>query len=156
MHKSSHNIVDWGKDLVESAVDATRVVGQQARDDEDYPMEEVSFTEVLTEARESRRRYLDTGEVGHKRSDGQMDVGMERATDVTPITMQSRGTTILEPMDRNNNGMRRRKSRMQRTYMTAGTGTNKTAPNHWRPSKPGKSTGSPLSGSVCRNDEVDA
>ena len=39
-----------------------------------------------------------------------MDVAMEMATAATPVAAGTAGTTIVEPMERNENGKRRRRS----------------------------------------------
>jgi len=82
----------------------------------------------MSEARGSERRDLDTGEAGHRRSDVRMNVAMEMVTAATP---NAAGETIFEPMERNENGQRRRRSeapaapsdwrrRMQRTMRQQG------------------------------------
>jgi len=81
-------------------------VGQPASDDEDY----LRLTGVMTEARVSGRSDLDTGEAGDGRSNAPMDVAMEMATAATPVAAETAGTTIVEPMERNENGKRRRRS----------------------------------------------
>jgi hypothetical protein len=55
----------------------------------------------MSEVRVSERRGLDTGEAADGRSDAPMDMAMEVATAVTSIA-------ALEPMERNQNGKRRR------------------------------------------------
>ena len=77
--------------------------------------EEVCYTEVMTEARESERSGLDIEEVADGRCDAPMDMAMEMATAVTSIAAETAGPTIFEPMERNENRKRRRRSRMQRT-----------------------------------------
>ena len=52
-----------------------------------------------------------------------MDVAMEMATTVTPIATETTGATIFEPMERNENGKRRRRSEAQATSL---------APGDWR------------------------
>jgi hypothetical protein len=58
----------------------------------------------MTEARGSERSDLDTGEAGDKRSDAPVEVAMEMTT------AETAGATMLEPMERNENGKRRRRS----------------------------------------------
>jgi hypothetical protein len=63
---------------------------------------------VITEVRVSERRGLDTGEAVDGMSDAPMDMGMEMATVVTSIAAGTAGEAALEPMERNENGKRRR------------------------------------------------
>ena len=86
----------------------SRRVGQQARDDEDP---EACLTEVMTEFRVSGRSDLDVGEAGNGRSDAPMDVVMDMATAVTSIAAETAGATIFQPMERNEKGQRRRRSK---------------------------------------------
>jgi len=58
----------------------------------------------------SGRCDLDAGEAGNGRSDVLMDVVMEMATAATSIAAETAGATIFEPMGRDNNGKRRRRS----------------------------------------------
>jgi len=96
--------VESRKVLAENAI--VQRVGQPASDDEDY----LRLTGVMTEARVSGRSDLDKGEAGDGRSDAPMDVAMEMATAATPVAAETAGTTIVEPMERNENGKRRRRS----------------------------------------------
>jgi hypothetical protein len=94
-------------------------VGQPASEDEDY----LRLTGVMTEAIVSGRSDLDTGEAEDGRSDTPMDVVMEMATAATPVTAETAGTTIVEPMERNENGKRRMRSKAVATAVT---------PSDWR------------------------
>ena len=62
----------------------------------------------MTEVRVSERRGLDTGEAADGRSDAPLDMAMEVATAVTSIAAGTAGEAALEPMERNENGKRRR------------------------------------------------
>jgi hypothetical protein len=62
----------------------------------------------MTEVRASERRGLDTGEVAEGRSDAPMDMAMEMATAVKSIAAGTAGETTLQPMERYENGKRRR------------------------------------------------
>ena len=53
---------------------------------------------------------LDAREAGNGRSDPPMDVAMEMVTAVTAINAESAGANGCEPMKRNVNGTRRRRS----------------------------------------------
>jgi hypothetical protein len=64
----------------------------------------------MTEFRGSERSDLDAGEAGDGRSDAPMDMAMEMATAATSIAAETAGVTIFEPMERNENGKRRRRS----------------------------------------------
>ena len=64
----------------------------------------------MTEFRVSRRSDLDAGEAENGRSDAPMDVAMEMATAATSIAAETAGATLFEPMERNENGERRRRS----------------------------------------------
>jgi len=64
----------------------------------------------MTDVRVSGRSDLDAGEAENGRSDAPMDVAMEMATAATSIAGETAGATILEPMERNENGKRRRRS----------------------------------------------
>jgi hypothetical protein len=77
----------------------------------------------MTEIRVSGRSDLDAGEAGDGRSDAPMEVAMEMATAVTPVATETGGATILEPMEGNENGQRRRKSEAPATAL---------APSDWR------------------------
>jgi len=76
---------------------------------------EVCFTEVMTEVRESERSGLDTGEEADGRSDAPMGMAMEMATVVTSISADNTGEDTPEPMERNENGKRRRRSEVMAT-----------------------------------------
>jgi len=71
---------------------------------------EVCITGVMTEARGSERSDLDTGQAGDRRSDAPVDMAMEMTTAATPTAVETAGTTMFEPMERNENGKRRRRS----------------------------------------------
>jgi len=58
----------------------------------------------MTKVRGSEMSDLDTGEAGDGRNDTPMDVVMEMAMIATPIAAKTVGTTIFEPMERNDNG----------------------------------------------------
>jgi hypothetical protein len=62
----------------------------------------------MTEVRVSKRSGLDTGEAADGRSDAPMDMATETATAVTSIAAGTSGEATLEPMERNENGKRRR------------------------------------------------
>jgi len=62
----------------------------------------------MTEVRVTERRGLDTGEAADGRSDAPMDMAKEVATAVTSIATGTAGEAALEPMERNENGKRRR------------------------------------------------
>jgi hypothetical protein len=64
----------------------------------------------MTEFRVSVRSDLDAGEAGNGRSDAPMDVAMEMATAATTIAAETAGAIIFDPMERNENGKRRRMS----------------------------------------------
>jgi hypothetical protein len=72
--------------------------------------EKVCLTEVMTKLRGSERSGLDTGEAADGRSDAPMDMVMQMATAVTSIAAETTGATIVEPMERNKNGKRKRRS----------------------------------------------
>jgi len=69
----------------------------------------------MTQVRGSERSDLDTGEAGDGRSDVAMDVVMEMATRPTPIAAETAAATIFEPMERNENRKRRRRSEAKAT-----------------------------------------
>jgi hypothetical protein len=48
------------------------------------------------------RCVLDTGDEGDRRSDGLLDVAMERTSVVTRRTVDTAGATVFEPMEKNN------------------------------------------------------
>jgi hypothetical protein len=77
----------------------------------------------MTEVRVSGRSDLDAGEAGDGRSDASMEVAMEMATAATPVAAETAGATIVEPMERNENGKRRRKIEAPATAL---------APSDWR------------------------
>jgi len=62
----------------------------------------------MTKVRVSERSNLDTGEAEDGRSDAPMDVAMEMATAATPTSVVTAGGITFEPMERNENGKRRR------------------------------------------------
>ena len=64
----------------------------------------------MTEVRARERTSLDTGKAADGRSDAPMDMTMEMATVVTSIAAGTAGEDTLEPMERNENGKRRRRS----------------------------------------------
>jgi hypothetical protein len=74
----------------------------------------------MTEFRVSGRRDLDSGEAGKGRSDPPMEMAMEMATAATPITAETVGAAIFEPMERNENGQHRRRNEAP------------LAPSNWR------------------------
>jgi hypothetical protein len=63
----------------------------------------------MTEFRVSGRSDLDTGGAENGRSNAPMDVVMEMAT-ATSIATEAAGAGIFEPMERNENRKRRRRS----------------------------------------------
>jgi hypothetical protein len=65
---------------------------------------------MMTEVRGSERSGLGTREAADGWSDAPMDMAMERPTAVTSIAGEAAGATIVEPMVRNENGKRRRRS----------------------------------------------
>jgi len=67
---------------------------------------ETCFTEVMTDVRGSERSGLDTAEAVDGRSNACMDMAMEMATAVTSIAAETAREDTLEPMERNENGMR--------------------------------------------------
>jgi hypothetical protein len=77
----------------------------------------------MTEVRVSERSDMDPEGVGDGSSDAPMDVAMEMATELPPITAETTGATIFEPMERNENGKRR--SRSETTATTF-------APSDWK------------------------
>jgi hypothetical protein len=62
---------------------------------------------VVIEVRVSESCGLDTGEAADGRSEVSMDLAMEMATAVTSIAAETAGEATLEPMEKNENGMRR-------------------------------------------------
>jgi hypothetical protein len=73
-------------------------------------LEKACFTEVMSEVRGSERNGLDTGRAADGRSNVPLDMAMEMATAVTPITAGTADEDTLEPMERNENGKRSRRS----------------------------------------------
>jgi len=69
----------------------------------------------MTEARGSERSDLDMGEAGDRRSDAPVDVAMEMTTAATPTPAETGGATMFKPMERNENGKRRRRSQAPAT-----------------------------------------
>jgi hypothetical protein len=66
----------------------------------------------MTEFRGSERSDLHAGEAGDGRSDTPMDMVMEMATAARSIDAETAGVTIFEPMERNENGKRRWRSKV--------------------------------------------
>jgi len=64
----------------------------------------------MTEVRGSERSDLNTGKAGDVRSDAPMDGAMEMATTATAIAAGTAGATIIELMERNENGKYRGRS----------------------------------------------
>jgi len=64
----------------------------------------------MTEFRENERSDLDAEEAGDGRSDALMNMATDMATAATSIAVKTAGVTIFEPMERNENGMWRRRS----------------------------------------------
>jgi hypothetical protein len=62
----------------------------------------------MTEVRVSERRGLHTGEATDGRSDAAMDMAMEIPTAVTSIAAGTAREATREPIERNENGKRRR------------------------------------------------
>jgi len=83
-------------------------------------LEEVCFTEVMTEVRGSKRSGLDTGEAADGRSDAPMDMAMQMAMAVTSIAVVTAGEDTLEPIERNENGKRTRRSEVPVTAWALG------------------------------------
>jgi hypothetical protein len=65
---------------------------------------------LTTEFRVSRRSELDAGKAENGKSDAPTDVAMEMAMGATSIAPETAGAIIFEPMERNENGKRRRRS----------------------------------------------
>jgi hypothetical protein len=80
-------------------------------------MEEVCLTEVMTKVRVSERSGYDTGGAADGRSDASMDTAMQMATAGTAIAADTAGEATLEPMERNENGKRRRRSEVPPTAL---------------------------------------
>jgi len=74
----------------------------------------------MTEFRVRGRSDLDAGEAGDVRSDAPMDVAMEMITAATSIAAETVGATIVEPMERNGNGKRKRRSEAPVAPVTGG------------------------------------
>jgi hypothetical protein len=64
----------------------------------------------MSELRGSERSGPDMGGAADRRSDAPMNIVMEMATAVTPISAETAGEDTLEVMERNVNGKRRRRS----------------------------------------------
>jgi len=77
----------------------------------------------MTEVRVSERSDLDVEEAGDGRSDAPMDVAMKMVRAATPIAAETAGATIVEPMERNENGKRRRRCEAPATVLP---------PSDWR------------------------
>jgi hypothetical protein len=71
----------------------------------------------MTEVMVSWRSNLDSAQVGDRRSDLPVHIGMEMVTVVTHIITDAVGTATLEPMERNENGNWRRRSKSPATVM---------------------------------------
>jgi len=80
----------------------------------------------MTEARVSERSDLDTGEAGDRSSDAPMDVAMEMISAAIPTAAQTACATMFEPMDRNENGKRRRRSKAPVTPNNSRSGMERT------------------------------
>jgi hypothetical protein len=65
---------------------------------------------VITKFRGSERSDLDAGAAGDAMSNMLMDLVMEMAAAATAIATETAGVTRLEPMDRNVNRKRRKRS----------------------------------------------
>jgi len=79
------------------------------------PEKEACLTETMSKARVSERSDLNTGQPGDRRCDMPMDIAMEMTTAVTPTAVETAGTTIFQLMERNENGIRRRRSQAPAT-----------------------------------------
>jgi hypothetical protein len=73
----------------------------------------------MTAVRVSESRGLGMGEAADGRSNAPMDMAMEMATAVSSIAAGTAGEAALEPMERNENGKRRR-SKVQATAWALG------------------------------------
>jgi hypothetical protein len=73
-------------------------------------LEEACFTEVMTEVTTSNTNGLERGGTADRRSDAPLDLAIEMQTAVTAIATETAGQDTLEPMERNENGMPRRRS----------------------------------------------
>jgi hypothetical protein len=80
----------------------------------------------MTEARARSRSDLDMGAVGDRWSDAPMDLAMEMATAATPIAAETVRTITVELMERNENTMRRSRSKVLATAV---------APSDWKSRK---------------------
>ena len=78
---------------------------------------EVCLTGVMTKARVSGRSDLNTGEAGDGRIDVPIGVAREMATAATPCAAETSGAPVVEPMERNKNRMRSRRSEALATAM---------------------------------------
>jgi len=74
----------------------------------------------MTEVRGRERSDLDTGGAGDGRSDVPMDVVTVMAMTVTAIAAETTGATIFKPIERNENGKRRRRSKAPATALAPG------------------------------------
>jgi len=83
-------------------------------------LEEVCLTEAMTEVRVSERSGLDMGGAADGRSDAPMDMVMEMATAVASIAVETAGEDTLEPLERNENRKRRRRSEVPATAWALG------------------------------------
>ena len=64
----------------------------------------------MTEASVSKRSDLETGDAGDMTSDAPVDVSMEMMTAATLTPAETASATMSEPMERKENGKRRRRS----------------------------------------------
>jgi hypothetical protein len=64
----------------------------------------------MTEIRGSERSKLDEGEVSDRRSDMPMDMVIQMVTAATCIATETAGVIISAPVERSENGKRRRRS----------------------------------------------
>jgi hypothetical protein len=112
--------IEWLSDKVLVKTRLTSCVNQRASDDKDYPRNEACLTETMSEARVSESSDLETGEAGERRINPPKDLAMEMTTAAIRTT---KGATISEPMERNENGKRRRNNEAPGTAL---------APSDWR------------------------
>jgi len=91
-------------------------------------LEEACFTEVMTEVRGSERSGLGTGGAADGRSDEAMDMAMavKMAMAVTSSAAETAGDDTLEPMERNGNGKRRRRSEVPAAAWAVGNWSSHT------------------------------
>jgi len=73
-------------------------------------IEEVCFTEAMTEGRRSERSGLDTADAADGRSDASMAIAMVMATAMTSIAVETVNKDAPEPMERLTEGNQRRRS----------------------------------------------